>query len=57
MKSHFVSLIFWNVYGKNLVFQGRVIGKEINGKIVISPEKIFRQVFGFSLPDHTKIEY
>jgi hypothetical protein len=53
MKSHLVSIFFDTPYGK-YQFTGRVRGKEINGKLVVSPEKIFKTVFGFELPDHSR---
>lgn len=56
MKSHFVSLWF-EIGRKNYFFSGRVIGKEVNGKIVVSPDKLFKKAFGFELPDYAHIKF
>ncbi len=40
----------------NYYFSGLVKGKKVGkGKIVISPNKIFKKVFGFECPDNTII--
>jgi hypothetical protein len=57
MKKHFVSLWFTNVWGKNYVYTGLVTGLEVNGKLVVSPNKIFKTAFGFDLPDRAVIHY
>ena len=39
----------------NYVFNGLVTGKEENGKLFISPKKLFQSAFGFELPPWSKI--
>ena len=54
MKSHFVSIRFKNVFGKDYIFQGRVLGRqEADGRVTINACKLFRNAFGFELPDYT----
>ena len=50
MKKHYLK-IFWeddngNCYG----WQGLVYGTVINGRVTISPSKLFRALFGFDFP-------
>lgn len=56
MKKIFVSLRFKTPVG-NFVHTGIVTAKIINNKAVVSPSKIFLNVFGFSLPDKSEIHY
>lgn len=53
MKKHFVSIRFKNVYGTDYLFEGLVTGKDVDGKVTISPEKLFYNVWGFNLPPYT----
>lgn len=52
-KKHFVSIKFKNVYGTDYLYQGLVTGNEVDGKVTISADKIFKQTWGFDLPDYT----
>jgi len=54
-KKHFVSIRFKNVYGTDYLFEGLVTGKEVDGKVIVSPNKIFKQTWGFDLPDYTSM--
>lgn len=56
MKKHFVKIWYGNVYGKNYCFEGLV--DEVlneNGKPIVYACGIFKQAFGFSLPDRSTI--
>jgi hypothetical protein len=55
MKKHFVSIRFKNVYGTDYLFEGLVTGKEVDGKVIVCPNKIFKQTWGFDLPDYTSM--
>ncbi len=55
-KQHLVNIWYSNVYGKNYNYIGmanEVIGD--NGKAIVYPSSIFKQAFGFDLPDRTMI--
>lgn len=56
MKKIFVSLRFKTPVG-NFVHTGIVTAKIINNKAVVSPSKIFKNAFGFSLPNNSEIHY
>lgn len=55
MKKHLVTLWFDLPNGESYSFIGLVSGLEINGKIVVSQSKIFKQAFGFDLPSHSRV--
>lgn len=56
MKKHLINIWFDTPGSRTgYSYKGYVTGKEFNGKIVISPAKIFKQAFGFEIPDYTKI--
>ena len=54
MKKHFVN-IHYKVYGKYYIFQGLV--SEVlneNGKAIVYPCGVFKQAFGFALPNYSE---
>ena len=57
MKKIFVSLRFKLPLGENLVYTGIVNAKIENNKAIVSPSKIFKNVFGFELPNNSIIHY
>jgi len=62
MKKHLVSIryaIKSGIYaGENFIFTGLVTAREAgNGKIVICPNKLFLNAFGFQLPNNSVIHY
>jgi hypothetical protein len=54
-KKHFVNIWFQMDRKESYRFCGLVTGKEENGKVYISPAKIFKAAFGFELPAFTKM--
>ena len=56
-KTHLVSIRFKNVNGENYLYTGLVTGIERNGKLIIDPNKLFLNAFGFNLPDRAEIHY
>ena len=55
-KTHLVNILYQLPNGKNYIFTGiinEVIGD--NGKAIVYPNSIFKQVFGFKLPDRSMI--
>ena len=50
MKKHFVK-IFWEADNGTLYgYEGLIYGTERNGRVTISPSKLFRNLFGFDFP-------
>jgi len=56
MKSHLISISFDTPNGW-FSFKGLVNGRYENNRLYISPNKLFKTVFGFDLPSHSRILY
>lgn len=56
MKAHLISISFDTPNGW-FSFKGLVNGRYENNRLYISPNKLFKTVFGFDLPSHSRIIY
>ena len=57
MKQHFISVWFDLPDNRHYAYTGLITGKEVNGKLIVSFDKLFKNAFGFEMPAHTIMHY
>jgi hypothetical protein len=57
MKKHLVCIWYETPSGKRYCYRGYITERIENNKAVVYPISLFRQAFGFDLPDYSNITY